>query len=75
MWEVREGFPEDSTWEHSGEGHLSLCNRVRLGMFQSVKRHQSVKCSLAWLEQRACRGQEARDRALEEEGTRAGGAL
>lgn len=34
-----------------------------------------MKCSLAWLEQRACRGQEARDRALEEEGTRAGGAL
>lgn len=44
-------------------------------MFQSVSRHQSVKCSLAWLEQRAYRGQEARDRALGEEVARAGGAL
>lgn len=44
-------------------------------MFQSVRRHQSVKLLLAWLEQRAHRGQETRDRASGEEVTRAEGAV
>ena len=43
-------------------------------MFQSVRRHQSVKLLLAWLEQRARGGQETRDRASGEEVTRAEGA-
>ena len=43
-------------------------------MFQSVRRHQSVKLLLAWLEQRAHRGQETRDRASGEEVTSAEGA-
>lgn len=43
-------------------------------MFQSVRRHQSVRLLLAWLEQRANRGQETRDRASGEEVTRAEGA-